>query len=1109
MIGQTLSHYRISEQLGAGGMGVVYLAHDERLERDVAVKVLLPGTLADEAVRQRFRREALTLSKLNHPNVAIIFDFDTADGTDFLVTEYVSGTTLDAKLVHGPLSSAEVVRLGIQLAEGLGAAHAQNIVHRDLKPANLRLNSEGRLKILDFGLAQLVHPEADLARTVGLSTSTQQVTGTLPYMAPEQLRGERVDGRSDIWAAGAVLYELATGKRPFAGNNGALLIDAILNRNPEPPSKQNPEINPSLETIILKALEKDPEKRYQSSSELGADLERLTAGISPLAAGYRHKRWWLAGAVSIFVVGLAFAWFTWRRHLHHATPVEITVRPSVAVLGFKNLSGRPDTAWVSTALSEMLTTELAAGENLLTISGENVARVKTDLSLPEQDTLAPDTLVRVHKNLGSDFVVMGSYLELGSNPDDPVRVDLRLQDAQAGKTIAIVSEKGTLAELDGLITRAGAQLREKLGAGTVPVEEETAVKASLPSNLKAARLYAEGLAKLRNFDALAARDLLLKAVAEDPQHVPSLRALSATWSTLGYDPQALDAAKKAYELSAAHPRTERLLAEGQYYEQSSQWEKAIAAYKDLFDHGPDNLDYGMKLVSAQIASGKAQDALGTIARLRSLPSPQRDDLRIDLIESRVANSVADFKRELSLAESAAEKGRAQGARMFVGRALLEQCTAKRHLGDSNSAVTTCRQAQQLATEAGDHFGMAMAMNNAANVLYDQGDADGARKMYEGARQVYKEIGNMHGYAGALDNIASIMGDQGDHVGARKLSEQALAIYRETGFLSGVAETLNNIGAELITLGELTEAQKRFTETLKIWQQMGNDSGIAIVSTNLGDLKLQLADLSGSKFAYEEALSAFLKGGEKANAAYPHVGLGDVLLASGDLAGSKSHYEAALAITRQSNDKHESAFALAGLGEVALEAGDFQATRQNLEEALAIRNELEEKDAVASTQVQLARLSLEENKPSDAELLVRKTIPAANSADTGDAAAFAHTVLAEALLSQNKISEAQHESVLAMKLAGQTQVRQIKWQTQLVQARIEASTGNAAAALATLQQVEAQAGKLGLIRISLNTRLAVSQLQSKKRGAAQLQSLEHDAREKGFVRIANKAQRSLQ
>ena len=214
MVGQTISHYRVLEQIGAGGMGVVYLAYDQRLERNVALKVLPAGTLADEAARKRFRREALTLSKLNHPNVAIIFDFDSEGGTDFLVTEYISGVTLDAKLAMRPLPWKEVVGIGIQIAEGLAAAHSQEqrasqldaqpevrssasrraahsqgVVHRDLKPANIRFTPDGRLKILDFGLAQLVQVETELSRTVSLTTS-QQITGTLPYMAPEQLRGE-------------------------------------------------------------------------------------------------------------------------------------------------------------------------------------------------------------------------------------------------------------------------------------------------------------------------------------------------------------------------------------------------------------------------------------------------------------------------------------------------------------------------------------------------------------------------------------------------------------------------------------------------------------------------------------------------------------------------------------------------------------------------------------------------------------------------------------------------------------------------------------------------------------------------------------------------------
>ncbi len=1108
MLGQTLSHYRISGQLGAGGMGVVYLAHDERLERDVAVKVLLPGTLTDEAIRQRFRREALTLSKLNHPNIAMIFDFDSEGETDFLVTEYVSGPQLDTRLTDGPLKFHELLRLGIELAEGLAAAHARGIVHRDLKPANLRLTSEGRLKILDFGLAQIVHPGLDVARTMTHTTSSQQITGTLPYMAPEQLRGEPLDARSDIWAAGAVLYELSTGKRPFAETNGAMLIDAILNRNPEPPSKLNPEISPSIESIILKALEKDPSRRYPSSQDLASDLERLTAGVHPHVLTAKRKAWWTATGAVVLFLALVMGWLFLKKHKPPASPIATRpARQSVAVLGFKNLSGHPDTAWLSTALSEMLTTELAAGENLLTISGESVARVKSDLSLPEQDTLAADTLARVHQNLGSDFVVLGSYLELGSEPNESIRVDLRLQDAKAGETIALVSEKGTLAELDGVVTRAGAQLRDKLGAGSVPIEEEPTVRAALPSNLKASRLYSEGLARLRNYDVLGARDLLLKAVAEDPKHVPSLVALSAAWGSLGYDSKSLETAKKAYELSAGLPRAEKLRVEAQYFEQSSQWDKAIANYRQLFDSAPDSLDYGLRLVSAQFASGKVPDALGTVTRLRSLPSPQRDDLRIDLAESRAANINSDFKKQLALGEVIAARGKQQGARLLVARALLEQCSARRNLGELKAAVTDCRQAEQIATDAGARLVAAQAMNSSGNALYDQGDAEEARRMYEGAVRVYREIGNVHGLAGALDNIASIMGDQGDHEAARKLSEQSLAIYRETGFLVGVAETLNNIGAELITQGDLIAAQKKFDEALKIWRQMSNDSGVSIVLTNLGELRLQLADVAGAKVAYEEAFRTFEKSGEKSKSVYPHVGLGDVSLASGDLKEAKKAYSEATATARKVDDKHELAFALAGLGEVAFEENNLQDARRYIEESLNLRNELGEKEATLNSMTQLARVDLEEERFKEAEAQARKSLPVKKSDDTGSDAALAHAALAEALLGQNKIREAQQEGAIALKLAAATQLLQVQWQTRIVKAKTEAAAGNMAPAVSILNDVTLQANKHGLFRIEMASRLALSQTKTKSsrnpNSGADLKTLEAEANARGFTRIAAK------
>lgn len=271
MIGQKFSHYLIIEQIGAGGMGVVYRAHDEQLNRDVAIKVLPAQALGDEAARRRFRQEASSLAKLDHPCITAFREFNTENGTDFLVTEYIPGTSLDRKLTGGWLPGNEVVALGLQLAQGLAAAHDRGIVHRDLKPANLRLTPEGQLKILDFGLARLMPHASGLVTTTTLSQS-QAITGTLPYMAPEQLRGEPADARTDIWAAGAVLYELATGQRPFRASNSPMLIDCILHQNPELPSKLNNALPPGLEKIILKALTKDLAHRHRSARELGVEL---------------------------------------------------------------------------------------------------------------------------------------------------------------------------------------------------------------------------------------------------------------------------------------------------------------------------------------------------------------------------------------------------------------------------------------------------------------------------------------------------------------------------------------------------------------------------------------------------------------------------------------------------------------------------------------------------------------------------------------------------------------------------------------------------------------------------------------------------------------------
>ncbi len=259
MIGQTLGQYRIIEKIGAGGMGVVYRVRDERLERDVALKVLPAGALADEERRKRFRREALALSKLNHPNIATIHDFNTEGDMDFLAMEFISGVTLSKKSLQGPLPEADVVKLGKQAAEALEAAHEQGIVHRDLKPGNIMVTAKGLVKVLDFGLAKILHPSGILDKTLTLvDAGTQSMSGTLPYMAPEQLEGHKVDERSDIHALGAILYELAAGKRPYPQEAPSELVQAILHKQPERLRYSGAPISEGLERISSSAWKKSP-----------------------------------------------------------------------------------------------------------------------------------------------------------------------------------------------------------------------------------------------------------------------------------------------------------------------------------------------------------------------------------------------------------------------------------------------------------------------------------------------------------------------------------------------------------------------------------------------------------------------------------------------------------------------------------------------------------------------------------------------------------------------------------------------------------------------------------------------------------------------------------
>jgi TolB-like protein/Tfp pilus assembly protein PilF len=481
MIGQTLGHYRILEKVAAGGMGVVYRARDEQLDRDVALKVLPSGTLSDEPSRRHFRNEAMALAKLNHPNIETVYEFGTQDGMDFLVMEYVPGNTLADRLARGTLPEKEVVALGMQIAAALEEAHERGIVHRDLKPANIALTGKGRAKILDFGLAQLLQPmEQGSTETL---TDSQAAAGTLPYMPPEQLSGERVDGRADLYTIGAVLYEMATGRRAFPERQTPRLIDAILHQPPVAPRTLTSRLSPELETVILKCLDKDPDRRYQSAKELLVDLRRLpssghTMPLPSFSVWGRVTKLIGYGVPALLVLAAGLTAMNvggWRDRLLGRTRTA-QIR-SIAVLPLGNLSGDPREDYFADGVTEALITELAQIGGLRVISRTSIMVYKG----------AKKPLPQIARELHVDAVVDGSVQRSG----DKVRINAELIEASTDRHLWAKSYERDLRDILTLQSAVAKAIVDEVQIKLTP-EEQARLAKSRQVNPEALEAYLAG-----------------------------------------------------------------------------------------------------------------------------------------------------------------------------------------------------------------------------------------------------------------------------------------------------------------------------------------------------------------------------------------------------------------------------------------------------------------------------------------------------------------------------------------------------------------------------------------------------------------------------------------
>ena len=653
----------------------------------------------------------------------------------------------------------------------------------------------------------------------------------------------------------------------------------------------------------------------------------------------------------------------WHLRTSRETPRTALPRRSIAVLEFRNLSGREDEAWLATAIADWLATDLSSGDQLRTISLENVARAEKELSLSSTDSLNRDSLGKIGRRLSTDYVVVGAYGLVGSDAGRRIRLDLRLQDTRSGETLASLSDTGTESDLFSLVARVGGQLRSQLGIDGLTREQTSQVATALPSNHDAARFYSQALDALHVFDAITASELLQKSIALEPNYSLSHAALATVWEELGYDGRAQAEAKIAFDLSSKLPRPEHLLVEGRYDELSKKWDAAIDVYRALFEVFPDSLDYGLALAHAQIGGGHGTDALATVNVLRRLPAPLSEDPRIDLTEDSAAESLGDYKRDLSAAKKAAEKAQAIGASLLLAQALADQQWALQNLGQPDDAVKAAEESMRIFSQAGDKRGVALELGAMGIAMLQQGRAADARTKFTASLEIHRELGGKLAVAGGLNNLGEALMMLGEFNASRHSFEQALDTYRNLGHQDGVALAKTNLGALLLQMGALDEATRYFKDALEICTRLGDQSKLNSAKVSMAEALRLEGNFTEALRSTNEALQGFRKIGDRASAARAELSLARLSIDMGAPAKAAGEaQEADLEFTRE-KEADNSAIANAVLARALMNQGRSKEAAQALAIAQSNLNRCDRYEARLAVAMSSALLATQSKDPA--------------------------------------------------------------------------------------------------------------------------------------------------
>jgi tetratricopeptide (TPR) repeat protein len=989
--------FEILDVLGEGGMGTVYKALDREVDLVVALKLIRPEMAVHPAILARFKQELLTARQVTHKNVIRIHDLSEVDGVKFITMEFVEGCDLRKLLLdNGKLPPEQAVEIIRQVCMALDAAHSAGVIHRDLKPQNIMKDKQGRILVMDFGLARSLESDG--------MTQTGALLGTIEYMSPEQAMGKQLDARSDLFTVGLIFFELLTCKMPFKADTA---MASLLKRNQEralPAAEIDATIPRGLSDIVSKCLERDLNLRYQSAQEILTDLDAwqgkrpISASLAVPGAAVRGAVPWKWIAAGALAVAVAFGGWALSGKLTPKTGSKAPAAPevSLAILPFRNGSTDLSIDWLGPSLADMLSTDVGQSTHLRTISPDRLHQVLSDLRITPGTTVDSTMVGRIAEFSNADTVVWGQYVKFG----DQIRIDATLLDLKHDRREALKITAANEKEIPHTVDGLAELIRKNLSLSSDVMKELKASSFQPSTNsVPALRDYNRSVQMLREGKNLEAVKTLQAAINEDSQFALAYSRLAETDSALGYDADAERYSRKALDLSQQLPAAEKYLIEANHARVMKDNKKGIEAYENLAKILPDSADVQYALGSLYAETGDNNKARAEFSKiLQADPRNIKALWQTGVVEIRNNNpqgALDPLNKGLSLAvqvdnreqkalllqalgvsyrlmnkpeeamrnyQESMEISRGLGLKRLLAVSLVEMALVQESLGKPDMALASYGEALKLQNEIGIKKEVGDTLIDMGVVYQDRGQYDKALEVYKESLQIQRDTGDENYQALCLSNIGFVYLSKGETDNAFTYFQQALHLREKLNIPGDIADSLHGMGQAYAATGQYDQALASYLKALELWRKVGDSRGAALGSHQIGLVFQYQGRFGAAVSSMQDAVKSLRELKDYGiDTALILTDLGDTLARAGRGAEADTPLQEAQGLARDLKNESLQAAILNAQGDVQFYRGDLRAAKTLYDQASRKAMKGTERDKVLATKLNLAKVALAEGR----------------------------------------------------------------------------------------------------------------------------------------------------